>query len=221
MLFYGTLFPFSSPFAKEVRVFGLAFLLAWIAMEFWDYGLWKAHVRGECYDVVGQSGTFTVFLTAAVITAMIWYQRGSLDGIDVRLFFLNSFVMAVTMLVLTETGNWFPMAPTSSTRNTWTSDHHVYGPIFMPLYCLPGLKWLYDNWKTVDRFSRMLKQILVIVYASCALSIAFSFGNWGSIWCLSASALIGVFDVHLVLDRFYSPTKAEGTVDGNTQQDVA
>merc|ERR1740121_165295 len=189
-------------------------------MELWDYNLWKAHVRGECYDLVGAAGASNVFLTIGSIYVMIWYQRGGLDGIDVRLFFLNVAAGCITQVVLNETGNWWPMEPLAPNRNTWFSDSPVYGPIFTPLYVLPLFRGLRDNWNAVERFPRMLEQILILVAISGVLSFAFSIVNWGSIWCISASAFIGIFDLHLVLDRLYPPSKAESAVIEENQQAV-
>jgi hypothetical protein len=222
LLFYGVLFPQkTSEFAKQVRMFALLFSLAWIAMEFWDYGLWKAHVRGQCYDVVGISGQFTPYVVMASNNAMIWYQRGSLDGVDVRLWSLAAVAYSVIILVLSESDNWFPMEPLSSTRNTWLSDSKIYGSCTLPFYVIPALRGLHDNWYATERFPRMVKHIQLIGGFSWLLAVAFSLANWGSIWCLAVGGFVLVFDTHLFLDKLYPCDDAVSDAKMGNQAGIA
>lgn len=187
-------------------------------MEMFDYALWRANDENRCYDLVSVAGSYTIQGTIASVVAMVQYNRGSMSLMDwdVRLWFLNVCCSAAVFIYFSESkSDLIPQAPYRTNgvnRNVWYSDDLRVALPSLPFYILPLVRGWFGNRSAKDRFSRMLFQIINYAFASFVIAVLMSFAAWGSIWCIFASFVPALFDVHFILDAINgddAPCKCE------------
>lgn len=184
-LFFHAVYVGSSDFAKTLRPFVIAWCLVFGMLEMWDYSLWRANERGQCYDIATIAGQNDIFATMSTIYALNWYHRRDWNGWDSRLYFANAALFMLGLVYLAEVGS--DIIPKDQkvynvNRNFWFSDRpEIYG-FFLPFYMSP---LVYGWWKerdSTDRFGCMTWQINTGTLVAFIIAFGLDRLSWGSVW---------------------------------------
>jgi len=193
----------TSTFGKKLRPHILHYCVGFIVMEMFDYGLWVASEKNECYGPVGLAGFATVYGTIFALLNLNATFAG-FDHVAMMCFAIATVACVLDIIWRGETDTWVPQSPIVDNgykRNIWFNDTSA-SLVHVPLYCFPLIRGVLTTYKCKSPGQRLVFQLNLLGCITWVISLLMSFFAWGSIWCFAAVYFLVIYDVHYIIHEY-------------------